>query len=940
MLGLGNSSQNPAQYRRWRRLACAVHATTYQPPVWAQTLLAALLGWVVGTALQLQQVALWPPWVYMAFMPLGLMLIAGTAPKMIVIWMPSAWHAGWRLQVRTLLGMALLACAVTGLRATVFLADALNPALEGRDVVVTGVVTNLPQRNEAAVRFRLQIEAAALNGAPVRVPPRMDVGWYGGAYAAGPAAALGADLKAGPAPVAALNRVPPTVVAGERWQMTLRLKAPHGARNPNGFDYELWLWDQGVQATAYVRAGTKDLPPSRLGTTWSYPVSQLRQAVRDAVLARIDNRQQAGLIAALVVGDQAAIERVDWDVFRATGVAHLVSISGLHITMLAWGAALGAGWLWRRSGALCRWLPAPTAALLAGVGVALAYAAFAGWGVPAQRTCIMLATVAALRLSGARWPWPHVWMLACAVVVVWDPWALLHAGFWLSFVAVGVLFATDIGAAPALSMGSNANLTDKSAVAVRTGLGSGLKRLSAGLRQLVHEQWVITVALAPLTLLLFGQVSVVGLLANLVAVPWVTLVVTPLALLGCLVPPLWDIAAQAISALLWLLQGLAAWPWASLQVAVAPLGVAVLGALGALLLVAPLPPALRVLGLPLLLPVLLWQAPKPALGEFELLAADVGQGNAVLVRTAGHALLFDAGPRFSLESDAGHRVLVPLLQSLQTRLDTVVLSHRDLDHVGGAPAVLAMQPQAKLLSSIEATNPLQILRPAQRCLAGQHWTWDGVDFAVLHPQASDYDTPAKPNALSCVLRISNGRKTALLTGDIEQPQEARLGAWAAERSAQVKGGARRAEKNLESEERDALPPMLLLPSVGASFTAGPPQGETAPLGGSAAHAVASVGASLLAADVLLVPHHGSNTSSSAAFLDAVAPRIAIVQSGYRNRFGHPTALVMERYTQRGITVVDSPHCGAYTWQSWQPDAPASGACWRLSSQRYWHHRVP
>ena len=867
-----------------------MHATTYLPPVWAQTLFAALLGWVAGTALQIQQAALWQPWVYMAFVPPGLVLIAGAAPKKIVDRMPLAWRGGWRLQACSLLGAALLAVAATGLRATVFLSDAVDPALEGRDVVVTGVVANLPQRNEAAVRFRLQVEAAALNGAPVRVPPLMDVGWYGGAFVAGPAVALGAELAL--APAAALNRMPPAVLAGERWQLTLRFKAPHGARNPNGFDYELWLWDQGVQATGYVRAGAKDVPPQRLGNTGSYPVSQLRQTVRDAVLARIENRQQAGLIAALVVGDQAAVDRADWDVFRATGVAHLVSISGLHITMLAWGAALGALWLWRRSGRLCRALPAPTAALACGVGVALAYSAFAGWGVPAQRTCIMLATVAALRLTGARWPWPHVWMLACAVVVAWDPWALLQAGFWLSFVAVGVLFATDLGAAPALSTASNASLISKTTI--------GVQRLSASLKHLLRQQWVITIALAPLTLLLFGQVSLVGLLANLMAVPWVTLVVTPLALLGCLIPPLWDLAAQAISALLWLLQSLAGWPWASLQVAVAPLGVAVLGAVGALLLVAPLPPALRVWGLPLLSPVLLWQAPSPASGEFELMAADIGQGNAVLVRTAGHALLFDAGPRFSLESDAGHRVLVPLMQTLQTRLDVLVLSHRDLDHVGGAPAVLAMQPQAELLSSIEVNNPLQTLRTAKRCVAGQRWQWDGVEFAVLHPQASDYDTPAKPNALSCVLRISNGRQTALLTGDIEQPQEARLVA-----------------------------------SVGASAAR-----AVASVGGSAAHAVASVGATSLHADVLLVPHHGSNTSSSAAFLDAVAPRIAIVQSGYRNRFGHPTGLVMQRYAQRNIAVVDSPHCGAYTWQSWKPDASLSEACWRVFSRRYWHHQVP
>ena len=306
-------------------------------------------------------------------------------------------------------------------------------------------------------------------------------------------------------------------------------------------------------------------------------------------------------------------------------------------------------------------------------------------------------------------------------------------------------------------------------------LARRVARVVAGVRANLREQWVITVALAPLTLLLFGQMSVVGLLANVLAIPWVTLVITPLAMLGAVLPAAvgCGCAGRQRSAGA-CCSGWPAGPGPRLSVAVAPLRVAVLGALGGVLLVAPLPPALRVLGLPLLLPVLLWQAPRPPEGEFELLAADVGQGNAVLVRTAHHALLFDAGPRFSLESDAGHRVLVPLLQSLQERLDLVVLSHRDMDHVGGAPAVLAMQPQAELLSSIEADNALQSLRPAQRCVAGQHWDWDGVRFTVLHPQAADYDAPAKPNALSCVLRISTGANTALLVGDIEQPQEARL----------------------------------------------------------------------------------------------------------------------------------------------------------------------
>jgi competence protein ComEC len=504
-------------------------------------------------------------------------------------------------------------------------------------------------------------------------------------------------------------------------------------------------------------------------------------------------------------------------------------------------------------------VPAPSAALVGGVMLAVAYALFSGWGVPAQRTCLMLATVAVLRWSGARWPWPLVWMLACAVVVVADPWALLQAGFWLSFVAVGVLFATDLGAGGSVSAGATPT--------------NRVSRTLTGPFAMAREQWVITVALAPLSLLLFGQVSLIGLLANALAIPWVTLVVTPLAMLGVLVPALWDVAAQAVGWMMVCLQWLAALPWATLAMAKPPLWVGVAGLLGGVILVAPVPWSLRTLGVPLLLPVVLWRPPLPAPGEFALLAADIGQGNAVLVRTAHHALLYDAGPRYSPESDAGHRVLVPLLQALNTRLDRVMLSHRDTDHVGGAAAVLTMQPEADLLSSIEADHSLQALRPSQRCEAGQRWEWDGVRFEVLHPRAQDYVPLPKPNALSCVLRIDNGRQSALLVGDIERAQEARLLA-------------------------DAAP---------------------------------------LRSTVLLVPHHGSKTSSSAEFLDAVHPEVALVQSGYRNRFGHPAALVMDRYRQRSIVVHDSPHCGAITWSS---DGLDGVQCTRLAQLRYWHHRVP
>jgi len=804
------------------------------PARWPGT--AALLGVPLGTALQLQQAALWPAWAYAA-----LALTGGLLLGMGVV------RCAGRFAVLRLglvaLGAALLVGALCGLRAGAFLADALDPALEGRDLRVTGIVATMPQPREDAVRLRLAVESATLQDRPVRLPPLLDLSWY-------------ATGRWGEADAAT---APPPLRAGERWRLTLRLKTPHGARNPHGFDYELWLWEQGVQATGYVRAGRADTPPERLAATWHYPLQQLRQRVRDAITARLADadasppqRRAAGVVAALVTGDQRAIDRADWDIFRATGVAHLMSISGLHITLFAWLAAAALAWLWRRSARLCLWWPAPGAALVGGVLLAGGYAAFSGWGVPAQRTVLMLAAVALLRLSDRHWPWPQVWLLACAAVLLADPWALLQAGLWLSFVAVGILFATDMRAAGPLN-----------------------KRAGGRFLLLLREQAVVTVALAPLTLLLFGQVSLVGLLANLVAIPWTTLLVTPLALAGMLWPPLWQAAAGCVQLLGAWLQWLAAWPLAQIELPLAPLPVGLVAVAGGLLLVLRLPWGVRALGLPLLLPALLWQPARPAPGQFDLLAADVGQGQAVLVRTARHSLLYDAGPRFAPGSDAGDRVLVPLLRALGERPDLLVLSHGDSDHTGGAAAVLAQHPQMRVLGSIDAgREPLGV--PVQPCAAGQHWQWDGVEFSVLHPPtgpAPASGQAARPNARSCVLRIASPEgRTALLVGDIERPQE---------------------------------------------------------------QALVDAGASL-AADVLLVPHHGSKTSSSEAFLDAVRPALALVQSGYRNPFGHPAPEVTARYHARGITLLASPQCGAAQWES----GSGRAACQRERQGRYWQHQFP
>ncbi|MDO5288960.1 MAG: DNA internalization-related competence protein ComEC/Rec2 [Pseudomonadota bacterium] len=838
-------------------------------------LAGALAGWVLGTALQLQQSTLWPAAVNAALAVAAAVLAAASGRAM----RRQGARSALALALPWLLAGALAALAVTGARAQWRLSQALAPALEGRDLLLTGTVADMPQRSALGWRLVFDVDSAYLDGAPVPLPPRLLLSWYRQAWGAAPEAGQGEDAAQSAEPGA----WPLDLRAGQRWQFTARLKAAHGSLNPKGFDVELWLWEQGVRATGYVRTGPRAAPPQRL-SPGRCALACWRQAVRDRILdsaARHDDGAQAraGVVAALVTGDQRVIERADWESFRATGVAHLMAISGLHITMFAWLAVAVVGGLWRRLGRWCGpgranpclWLPAPTAAWMGGVALAAGYALFSGWGVPAQRTVLMLACFAVLKVAGLRWPWWLAWLLAAAVVLAADPWALWQPGFWLSFVAVAILFASSAG--EGLGQRAAAGGPDMPAPgAASRSMRSG----AAYVRRLLREQAVVTLALTPLSLILFGQASLVGLLANLIAIPWITLLVTPLSLLGVLWAPLWAVAGWALAPLMALLHALADWPWASLHMASAPLPLGVAAVAGGVLLALRWPWALRLAGVPLVLPLLLWQPARPPLGQFELLAADVGQGSAVIVRTARHTLLYDAGPRYSAHSDAGQRVLLPLLRALGDRVDMLLLSHRDSDHAGGAPALLRAWPRATLLSSIENGHPLQAGRTAMRCQAGQRWQWDGVQFELLHPQPADYAQAALgPNQLSCVLRVRAAGpqgQAALLTGDIDTAQERAL--------------------------------------------------------------VARHTPGALRAQVLLVPHHGSRTSSSAALLDAVQPRWALVQAGYRNRFNHPSPQVTARYAARGIAVRASPTCGAMRWHSAQPEALV---CERERAARYWHH---
>jgi competence protein ComEC len=750
----------------------------------------------------------------------------------------------------TAVGGMLLGYAWAALLAQLALAPALAPSDEGRDLQVIGIVDSLPARFEQGIRFNLKVEQTLTPGATV--PPRIALSWY-------------ADRGNDAAPFA-------DVQPGQRWQLSVRLQRPHGNANPGGFDYEAWLLEQGVRATGYVRATgrTRGDDNRRLDDFvpgFGSAVERSRAFLRARILHALAGREYAGVIVALVIGDQRGIDQSDWQVFNRTGIGHLISISGLHITMIAGLVALGVSALWRRSfftGAqLPLLLPAQKVAALGGAVAALLYVLLAGFGVPAQRTLYMLAVVALALWTGRLSAVTHVLCAALGVVLLLDPWAVLWPGFWLSFGAVAmILFAGHgrLGPAPG-------------------GLRGTL--LLAG-----RTQWAVTLGLVPLTMLLFGQVSLVGPLANAVAIPLVSFVVTPLALAGSLLPdPLCGwlllVAHAAVVALAWLLGHLAVLP-AAVWRAPAPQGWAqswifLLALGGTLWLLMPRGWPQRWAGAVAWLPLLLQLPDRPPPGTFRVTAFDVGQGMALLVETAGHRLLYDTGPGYAPAADAGSRVILPYLRMRGIgALDGIVISHGDTDHTGGAPALLQELQVGWLASSLKDTHP--VARAAARhvrCAAGQRWEWDGIRFEMLHPAPASYaDTGLTTNARSCVLRIrGNGSGRALLlAGDIEAAQETALLA-------------------------------------------------TAP--GS------------LRADVLLAPHHGSGTSSTPAFLQAVQPSVGIFQVGYRNRYKHPKKAVYERYGTLGIERLRTDTDGALTL-----DAGASIAIerYRNAHARYWHGR--
>lgn len=624
----------------------------------------------------------------------------------------------------------------------------------------------------------------------------------------------------------------PVLRPGDCLRVKAKLSAPHGSANPGGFDYEGWLWRKGIDATGYVKASRScDQPRQWTLAAW-------RAAALDRIAPYVRDSPMRGIVEALTLGERGHITDAQWQVLRATGTTHLVAISGLHVGLVAGLLFFLVRWLALRLPG--RW---PTRAIATGFAItgALAYAALAGWALPTQRAVVMVGAVLLALAVERQMVLSRALAWAALAVIVWAPSSVLAPGFWLSFGAVAWLILLS-------------------------------SRLSGPLwLRVIGLQVGLVAALMPLTLWFFAQASLVSPLVNAFLIPSAGLIV-PVVLVAVVAtliwPPLFGPGLAALCDLLtrgWpLLAWCASWPMASFHHELASVAVLICLIVGAVWLILPLPWPVRWPGLLLLLPACVSPSSSSiADGGYRLTVLDVGQGLASVVRTAHHTLIFDAGPAYRTGFDAGEMIVVPYLRYVgRSRIDRMILSHGDLDHVGGAPAIS---------QSLTVTMRMGAMSD-HPCRAGQHWRWDGVDFVMLYPTASDVRQVTSSNARSCVLRIVGPGGSVLLTGDIESPAESAL--------------VRR-----HGDELDV--------------------------------------------DVLVVPHHGSNTSSSAPFLAAVHPRLALISAGWHNRWGFPRAAVSKRLAEVDAEVLNTATGGALRLRFPADGGPWHARRWRDVRRRFW-----
>jgi len=601
------------------------------------------------------------------------------------------------------------------------LSTALPADFEGRDVWLTGTLISLTTPLEHGIRFEMKVDSIAFEQQQLNTTLRVRLSSY-------------------------RNDTLNTLLRpGERWRVMARLKRPHGLQNPGGFDYERWLFQQHIRATGYIKAHVDN---QRLETAPFWSLSHLRDTLRTQLQSALPTSEFVGIITALAVGDRSLISREQWRVLTDTGINHLVAISGLHIGLVAGMVFFCVRFVWSRLGNLALRLPAPKAAALVSIGVAALYAALAGFSIPTQRAFVMVLVFFSSLLLNKKFTGQQLLSLALIAVLLIDPHSVMSMGFWLSFVAVAIIFY---------------------------GV-SGRLRLTNGW-QWVRVQWMIALGLMPFILVFYTQVSMLSPIANMMAVPWVSFIVVPLTLVGLFLlqflPSLASFILTIASDSLWLLwfpmSYIADFDRALWQQH-RPVGWSlVLGMVGVLWLLAPKGVPNRWLGVCWLLPMFLVK-PKALDDEaltFTLL--DVGQGLSAVVQTKNHVLVFDTGQRYSSRFDIGESVIVPYLrQTGWSSIDTLIISHGDADHIGGLEGVTTNIPVQQILTSVpeKVANDQVML-----CQKGQAWIWDSVHFEILHPQMV---SKRKNNNDSCVLKVTAAGISFLLTGDIEKSAEKQL----------------------------------------------------------------------------------------------------------------------------------------------------------------------
>lgn len=698
----------------------------------------------------------------------------------------------------------------------------LVPEYEGKNIVLIGVVKDIPDNRKGGIRFRFDVrEAYQLMEPekPLKIRGVVRLGWF-------------QNIQ--------------QIRAGESWKITVRLKQPSGFMNFGGFDYEKWLFTQRIIATGYVR---KSHDNKRLSKASKWSVNNLREKIHLRIQNTLEDKPSAAVLSALMVAVRTNLDSSQWKVFQKTGTSHLIAISGLHIVIVAGFAFFPIMLIWRVFPRLNEFIPLGVAGSVASVCFATMYALLAGFTLPTQRALLMVIVLFVGLMSRKNYSSSLVFSVALFVVLLFDPLAAMTISFWLSFSAVAFILI----------------------IAKRQ---EGKPRF-----QVFRLQLLLSLGMLPLTLLFFGVGSLSSPIANLFAIPWVSIFIVPIGILGVIFLPFSDaiseiffeLAGLAIRLLLQGLTLLSELPLSEVSAGSIPVSYLILSIVGILFLLLPKGFPARWLGLVFLVSTLFFTNKKPEYGSFNFSLLDVGQGMASVIHTKSHTLIYDVGTRMSDRFDMGKLVVIPYLKKKGvTTVDMMILSHDNLDHRGGANTIIQEIYVKKILSSdihILSNHKVAI------CVTGQSWQWDGVDFEILSP---DKGSQMNDNNQSCVLRVSNKYHSILLTGDIQK----------------------KAEKNLLNKS-----------------------------------------AKKLKSEVLTVPHHGSKTSSTLAFIKAVSPSLAVIPVGYRNRFGHPKTTVLERYLNMDITIMDTANAGAIEVNFPAAEKEISAVGYRSLNQHFWSRPV-